>query len=181
MSSDFQVRRQVLGAMAAAALPTLARAADPVFVNAVQADAMSRAAQARITDIGWMRQTPRMVDQGAWDQSSQALTSAQAGELVRLMRRATAMPAAPDTARCQFAPGYQVTFLDARQKVIDAVLVCLNCNVLAIGNQEGADETPVMGSVLRRRPMQPAVPVRYGEAAALRAELLAWLKPHTAK
>jgi hypothetical protein len=75
--------------------------------------------------------------------------------------------------KCKFAPGFQVTFLDEKQQVIDAFLVCLNCNVLAVGDRQPTAMRPP----LKRSTLTPA---RYGQALEQRAELIALLKPYTA-
>lgn len=146
-----------------------ARAADSPqdFVLQDQLAAVARASRAIIYDIGWMRRTPKVIDDSDWDGASKTLSLQDTADLRRWMAEARRLDRAPDPAQCHFAPGFQIRFLDDERKTLETLLICLNCNVFAI-----ADTGPKAASTVNRYRID-MVPSRYGDALAHRAELLA--------
>ena len=148
------------------------------FLPPHQLQRLSQAHSVSLTAIGWMRRTPRRVDDDLWQKSSTPVTPLDVAQIVALLGQTTALPRAPNEAQCAYAPGYQVTFLDAHQTVLASVLLCFNCDVVAVG-----DQRPRHGVVadLDAAPVSPAsaapqrAVLRYGQAQAQRAQLLAWV------
>ena len=134
------------------------------FMADTQLAPLQAAARVQVTSIGWMHVTPMMITTDVWARNSRPVDPPQAAKLIELLQQTQALDGPPPRERCRFAPGYQVTFFDAREKVIDSLLICLNCNVLAVGRDTGG-----------LRLAGPARPVRFGEALNLRASLQAWL------
>jgi hypothetical protein len=172
------------------------------FVSSTQTLGLAAAHSVVLTEIGWMLLTPKMIRDDDWKRASKTLSKADASQFVKLvgaMAATTTLPTAVPTTllplptgtppqpaggtsslntqkpatKCKFAPGFQVTFLDEKQQVIDAFLICLNCNVLAVGDRQPTAMRPP----LKRSTLTPA---RYGQALEQRAELIAMLKPYTA-
>ncbi len=137
------------------------------FISRNQAAAMVRANSVIISDIGWMRRTPKMIDQADWDKSSKTLSPPDAAALGQWLAASPRLDKAPDPSQCQFAPGFQIRFLDEKRATLETLLICLNCNVLAIG------DTSANASGPSNRYRVDMVLARYGDALSRRADLLA--------
>lgn len=137
------------------------------FISEHQSAAWERAHSVIISDIGWMRRTPKMIDQADWDKSSKTLSPADAVALRQWIAETRRLDKAPDPSQCQFAPGFQIRFLSEKKETLETLLICLNCNVIAIG-----DTVPKASDAANRYRVD-MVPAHYGDALAHRAELLA--------
>lgn len=134
------------------------------FLPKDQLAALAQARSAIISDIGWMRRTPKMIDQSDWDRSSKPLSPQDAAAMRGWIAEASSLDQAPKPAQCHFAPGFQIRFLNEKRETLETLLICLNCNVLAVGDAQANGP----GAVNRHR--VEVVPARYGDAAARRED-----------
>ncbi len=153
-----------------------ASAQSPSFVEPPALQRMEAARKVQITHIGWMRITPKMIDDNDWQRSSRPMRAEDVASLLRNAGKSARLEKAPTLARCSFAPGFQVSFFDAEDKISETLLICLNCDVLAVGDRSR------LGNVLPPRPASgpggasDGLPARYGDAGPYKAELITLLK-----
>ena len=108
-----------------------------------------------------------MIDQTDRERSSKPLSPQDTAALRQWIAQIRRFDKAPEPSQCHFAPGFQIRFLNGKSETLETLLLCLNCNVLAVG------DTPDNASGSTNRYRIDMVPARYGDALGHRAELLA--------
>jgi hypothetical protein len=147
------------------------------FVDPPAVQRMEGARKVLITHIGWMRITPKMIDESDWNRYSRPLRPEDAAALLRNVEKTVRLDKAPTLQRCNFAPGFQISFFDAEDKISETLLICLNCDVLAVGNRSKLGNV-----ILDPRPAAAStpfgLPAIYGEARPYKAELVTMLRKY---
>ncbi len=150
--------RHVLRLLVAAMLAWVGTADAAPFLKPQEAAALQGATSLQLESLGAMVMTPRFVPDS--ERQPQPLSADEARRLHQALREVEGVPRPADNT-CQFAPGFQLTFLDTRQQVVGRILVCLNCRVYAMAETLGVGPVARFGRLALADPVWAVLKAHY--------------------